>query len=547
MPLSVIPPSAFLLPGAPRPSQTVYTLTLPTPAFDVIPPLRRKIKGRLAAWGVPDAYADNLLLSASEIMTNLVKHPARKADTVQVQLRQEEGRLVLDVSDDSTPFAAFMAKCQYAAGDRGHDGVPEHGNGLRCILQMHSEVAYIPATESDDGLNHFIVRDQLKIPAHTRHAPLLASDSMPTPRKLVFLVDDNPVTLDLHKKILQEHYTLRCFGCAADVPAAFAERRPELVISDLHMPGLDGIALRRQLSLIDGGDAVPFIFLSHDIASAHRLDVNRLGIDDYLCKPISAERLLAVTARLMQRATQFATAVQGRFNKQLTAMLHPAMPRLHAGWHIATRSHAAEAGGGDFILHHKNGDRMLAVIADIMGHGQEAKFFAFAYAGYLRSLMQLFGNDCLPAPFLSHVSRAVRDDSFLDSTMMTCLAFELMPEGRACVATAGHPPPYLIARGGGACTGDVVDIAGPLPGLLADHNYQQKDLSLRQGDILILATDGFFETLDREAILSALRQAPPAAEAAADRLWTSYQDALQRSLLAADDATLIVLHYGDEP
>lgn len=549
MSFSAIPPSAGFLPGAAHPAQTTYTLTLPAPVFNAISSLRQKLKARLTAWLVPDTSAENMLLSVSEILTNLVKHPERKASFVQVHLRQESGRLVLDVADDSTPFTDFMAKCRHAAGGRGTTGdVPEHGHGLRCILQMHNEVAYIPGHESEDGLNHFIVRDMLK-PA-TRAKPLAAS--MPPPaasaRKIVFLVDDNQVALDLHRRILEEHYTVHCFNRSAEVPAAFAQRRPDLVISDLHMPSLDGVALRRQLSLIEGGDAIPFIFLSQDIAGAHSLDVNRLGIDDFLCKPISAQRLLAVTARLIQRSTQFATAVHGKFNRKLTAMLHPVMPPRHEGWHIATRSHVAEAGGGDFILHHKNGDCMLAVIADIMGHGQEAKFFAFAYAGYLRSLMQLFGNECSPGPFLERVSNAVCDDSFLDSTMMTCLAFELAPDGGANVATAGHPPPYFITRdNSGAITGDIIDVSGPLPGLVAGNLYVQKAMQFRPGDMLVLATDGFFGILDRAAILYALSGGAPSAEDAADALWSAYEATARSSLLAADDATLIVLQYGDTP
>lgn len=539
-----------LLPGAARPGQKKYTLTLHTPRFSALAPLRQHLRARLASWGVGDEYSGNLQLTASEIITNLVKHPAAKPTLVHVHLYIENTRVTLDVADDSTPFASFVAKCNAAPARLLPQEEPaEGGYGLGCILRMHQDVRYVSAADSRDGYNHFIVSDSIRL-----DAPVAVAAETPTTapvvtrRGRVFLVDDDPVSIDIHRRMLEDAYHVDTFMQASDVLAAFVTNPPDLIISDLNMPGIDGIALRQQLAALEGGNLIPFIFLSNHTAGAHNSYINKIGIDDYLCKPISQERLLAVTARLLQRSAQFASAVQGRFSHQLTSMLHPALPQAYEGWQIAMRTAVAEAGGGDFILYQKSANQLFAVIADVMGHGKQAKFFAYAYAGYLRSLVQLLGSSCDAALFLEKVSTAVNQDSFLDSTIMTCLAFQLARAGEIHLAAAGHPAPLLLSRDGSGFTLQALDVAGPLPGLLGESRYVQRNLRLQAGEKVLLATDGFFDAFggaDLENLLQA--QGGLTAEALADALWQAHDAARLQSHRPADDATLIILQYGDLP
>lgn len=538
-----------LLPGAARPGQKKYTMTLHTPRFSALAPLRQHLRARLASWGVAEEYIGNLQLTASEIITNLVKHPAAKPTLVHVHLYIENTRVTLDVADDSTPFACFVAKCNAAPARLAQQDLSEGGYGLACIMRMHQDVRYVSAADSQDGYNHFIVSDSIRL-----DEPVTVAAETPPPapvvtrRGRVFLVDDDPVSIDIHRRMLEGAYHIETFMQASDVLAAFADDPPDLIISDLNMPGIDGIALRQQLAALEGGNLIPFIFLSNHTAGAHNSYINKIGIDDYLCKPISQERLLAVTARLLQRSAQFASAVQGRFSHQLTSMLHPALPKAYEGWQIAMRTEVAEAGGGDFILYQKSANQMFAVIADVMGHGKQAKFFAYAYAGYLRSLVQLLGSSCDAALFLEKVSTAVNQDSFLDSTIMTCLAFQLARAGEIHLASAGHPAPFLLSRG---ITGFVLqglDVAGPLPGLLGESRYVQRNLRLQAGEKVLLATDGFFDAFADDALESLLQaEAHRPAEELADALWQAHDAARLQSHRPADDATLIILQYGDLP
>jgi len=86
---------------------------------------------------------------------------------------------------------------------------------------------------------------------------------------------------------------------------------PDLVVCDVSMPKLDGHGVLRELRADQDTSAVPFIFLT---ARAERSDQRtgmNLGADDYLCKPVEAEDLIAaVQARLQRRKENVESALQ---------------------------------------------------------------------------------------------------------------------------------------------------------------------------------------------------------------------------------------------
>lgn len=83
---------------------------------------------------------------------------------------------------------------------------------------------------------------------------------------------------------------------------AFPSVSPDLIISDINMPELDGYGLLDGIRQLSDGEVVPFLFLT---ARAEREDVTHareLGADDYIMKPFQADELLAaVRARLERR------------------------------------------------------------------------------------------------------------------------------------------------------------------------------------------------------------------------------------------------------
>jgi two-component system, OmpR family, response regulator MprA len=116
---------------------------------------------------------------------------------------------------------------------------------------------------------------------------------------LLIVEDDPPVRRMLERSLRAEGFEVRS---AADGGAALvaAERAiPDLVVLDVAMPGLDGLAVTRRLRA--RGFTAPVLLLTARDAVADRVAGLEAGADDYVVKPFAAEELLARLAAIERR------------------------------------------------------------------------------------------------------------------------------------------------------------------------------------------------------------------------------------------------------
>ena len=125
-------------------------------------------------------------------------------------------------------------------------------------------------------------------------------------RGSLLVVDDEPTITEVLSRYLERAgYETRV---AADGPQALelaGERRPDLVILDLMLPGLDGLEVMRRLRAFDEGSLrprVPIILLTARGEESDRVVGLRLGADDYVVKPFSPNELVARVDAVLRRA-----------------------------------------------------------------------------------------------------------------------------------------------------------------------------------------------------------------------------------------------------
>ena len=119
----------------------------------------------------------------------------------------------------------------------------------------------------------------------------------------ILLVEDDSLLLEVMKSILEaEGFEVYPASNGKQALDMFIVVHPNVVVSDIMMPEMDGYELLESVRLMPEGIIVPFLFLS---ARTERADVDRarsLGIDDYLFKPFEAPELInAVRSRLDRR------------------------------------------------------------------------------------------------------------------------------------------------------------------------------------------------------------------------------------------------------
>ncbi|HET7221205.1 MAG TPA: ATP-binding protein [Vicinamibacterales bacterium] len=115
----------------------------------------------------------------------------------------------------------------------------------------------------------------------------------------VLVADDNADMREYLARLLRTHWDVETVANGEQALAAVRERRPDLILTDVMMPLVDGFGLLRELRSDPGTRSIPIIMLSARAGEDSRIEGIQAGADDYLIKPFSARELLAkVTARL---------------------------------------------------------------------------------------------------------------------------------------------------------------------------------------------------------------------------------------------------------
>ncbi len=112
-------------------------------------------------------------------------------------------------------------------------------------------------------------------------------------RPRVFVADDNADMRDYIQRLLGERYETQAFPDGQQALAAVRQHAPDLILTDVMMPWLDGFGLLRELRSDPVAAAVPVIMLSARAGEEARSEGLEAGADDYLVKPFSARELVA--------------------------------------------------------------------------------------------------------------------------------------------------------------------------------------------------------------------------------------------------------------
>ena len=116
-----------------------------------------------------------------------------------------------------------------------------------------------------------------------------------TQRNVILAVDDAPENLDIVRTLLASRYTVKA---AVNGPMALKiaeKQRPDLILLDIQMPGMDGYEVCRRLKADPATSAIPVIFLTGE--SGVGSEVAEAGGSDYVTKPVDSGVLLSTVEK----------------------------------------------------------------------------------------------------------------------------------------------------------------------------------------------------------------------------------------------------------
>ncbi|MGE6331680.1 EAL domain-containing protein [Stenotrophomonas sp. NPDC077659] len=183
---------------------------------------------------------------------------------------------------------------------------------------------------------------------------------------------------------------------ADGVQQAIREQRPDLILMDLHLPGLDGMRLTAMIRQQPGMQLLPIVFLSGDPDPERQFEVLDSGADDYLSKPIRPRHLIAAVANRIRRARAQAATLPGANGVPASSNPETGLPTRH---HVLQQLNTA-------LAHRDRGGVFFVEISSALGLRER-----YGYAAFERLMVQ--AGQRLAEAGHPHLLARLNDNSFL--------------------------------------------------------------------------------------------------------------------------------------
>jgi signal transduction histidine kinase len=253
------------------------------------------------------------------LLSNAVKFtPA--GGRVEVRLEREGDEVVLSVKDTGAGIdPAFVPHLFERFRQADSSSTRAHGGlGLGLALVRHLVEAHggsVRAESEGRGRGStFVVRLPAAVQRRaqagaSRGVPVAAAPEGPWPlaglsRLRVLVVDDDPDSREVVREVLEQAgAVVAVAGSTPEALRVIAERPPDVLLSDLGMPGEDGYQLMRRVRALDpvAGGSVPAAALTAYTQAENKRAAQEAGFQGYLAKPIDPAELTAAVARLAGR------------------------------------------------------------------------------------------------------------------------------------------------------------------------------------------------------------------------------------------------------
>ncbi|MGC4192814.1 MAG: response regulator transcription factor [Thermomicrobiales bacterium] len=122
-------------------------------------------------------------------------------------------------------------------------------------------------------------------------------------KRMILIVDDEPAIARLARaKLVQDGYAVTTVTNGTDALSAIEHDRPDLVVLDVMMPGMDGFEVLRRIRASHQSAQLPVILLTARTSDTDKLLGLHGGADDYMTKPFNPDELSARVAAIIRRS-----------------------------------------------------------------------------------------------------------------------------------------------------------------------------------------------------------------------------------------------------
>ncbi|HTP69428.1 MAG TPA: SpoIIE family protein phosphatase [Dongiaceae bacterium] len=323
-------------------------------------------------------------------------------------------------------------------------------------------------------------------------------------QKLILIVDDTPTNIGVISGALKDSYRTKIATNGEKCLAlAVADEKPDLILLDIMMPGMDGYEVCTRLKADPATAEIPVIFLTGQTGADDETRGFDCGAVDYIHKPFSPAVVKArVRNHIMLREARAQLAKQlDALNEELEmarqiqlSILPHSVPQL-PGLEIAARYSPMTSVAGDFYDFIQIDDKHIGIlIADVSGHGLPSALIAsmiqVALAGQAPNAAE-------PAKVLAGLNRALCG-KFSMNFVTAAYVYVDLEKKLLRYAGAGHPP-VLRWRNSDGKTAKLIE-NGIVLGMIDEADYSALEIPLEPGDRHVLYTDGIPEAANADEV-----------------------------------------------
>src|ERR1700739_4453765 len=320
---------------------------------------------------------------------------------------------------------------------------------------------------------------------------------VPSVQKLILIVDDTPLNIGVISGALKDSYKTKVATNGEKALAlASAEEKPDLILLDVMMPGMNGYEVCSRLKADPVTNEIPVIFLTGQTSAEEETHGFEVGAVDYVHKPFSPAVVKArvrshillreARAQLASQLLALNTELETARQIQLSILPH-SIPKL-PGLEIAAQYLPMTSVAGDFYDFLQIDEQHIGIlIADVSGHGLPSALIAsmlqVALTGQAAHAPE-------PGKVLVGLNRAFCG-KFTYNFVTAAYAYVDLENNLMRYAGAGHPPMLQWRNSTGKATQVLEN--GLVLGIVEEASYEAIEFLLEPGDRYVLCTDGILE------------------------------------------------------
>jgi len=328
----------------------------------------------------------------------------------------------------------------------------------------------------------------------------------------ILVVDDEP---DLERLVLQQmrreirrqqyEFVFAHNGIEA-LELLSQDRNIDLVVSDINMPKMDGLALLERIPDVQP-DVRSVIVSAYGDMKNIRTAMNR-GAFDFVTKPVDFDDFRVTIERTLRNLLAWREATESRekllviqneldvASKMQQSILPTVFPADSRYQVFGSMTPAREVGGDFFDIMILEGGRIGIAVADVSGKGVPAALFMMSCRTLLKGAAI---GTAHPGAVLKEVNQVLQADN--EAMMFVTLFYAIFdPEsGEMVYANGGHNPPIIVKADGSSS--EIPVASGIALGIMPDMDFAEDALRISPGESIVFYTDGVTEAENAKAEL----------------------------------------------